>query len=49
MNRIEGKKVVLIDGEMLAELMIDYNIGVAVAGTYLVKRVDFDFFNEEDD
>jgi len=48
-NRIEGKKVVLIDGETLADLMIDYNVGVAVADTYLVKRVDFDFFNEEDD
>jgi restriction system protein len=48
-NRIESKKVVLIDGEMLAELMIDHDIGVAVAETYVVKRVDFDFFNEEGD
>jgi len=48
-NRIESKKVVLIDGETLSELMIDYNIGVAVAETYLVKKVDLDFFNEEGD
>ncbi len=46
-NRIESKKVVLIDGETLSDLMIDYNIGVSVAETYLVKKVDFDFFNEE--
>ena len=30
-NRIESKKVVLIDGETLSDLMIDYNIGVSVA------------------
>lgn len=48
-NRIESKKVVLIDGETLAELMIDHNVGVAVADTYLVKKVDYDFFNEEAD
>lgn len=48
-HRIEGKKVVLIDGETLADLMIDTNVGVSVADTYLVKRVDFDFFNEDDD
>jgi restriction system protein len=46
-NRIESKKVVLIDGETLSDLMIDYNIGVSVAETYLVKKVDLDFFNEE--
>ena len=46
-NRIESKKVVLIDGETLPDLMIDYNIGVSVAETYLVKKVDLDFFNEE--
>jgi restriction system protein len=46
-NRIESKKVVLIDGETVSELMIDYNIGVSVAETYLVKKVDLDFFNEE--
>jgi hypothetical protein len=38
---------VLIDGETLSDLMIDYNIGVSVAETYLVKKVDLDFFNEE--
>ena len=37
----------LIDGETVSELMIDYNIGVSVAETYLVKKVDLDFFNEE--
>lgn len=37
-------KVRLIDGEELAELMIDYNVGVAVSDTYVLKKVDSDFF-----
>ena len=38
------KKVVLIDGEQLAQLMIDYGVGVQVVATYTTKRVDSDFF-----
>ena len=38
-------KVRLIDGDELAELMIDYNVGVAAADTYIVKKVDTDFFD----
>ena len=37
-------KVRLIDGEELAELMIDFNVGVAASDTYVVKKVDSDFF-----
>jgi restriction system protein len=37
-------KVRLIDGDELAELMIDYDVGVSVADTYVVKKVDGDFF-----
>ncbi len=40
------KKIVLIDGEMLAELMIDHNVGVAELETYTVKRLDSDYFLE---
>jgi len=39
-------KVVLIDGRRLARYMIDFNVGVATARTYDVKRVDSDFFEE---
>lgn len=39
-------KVVLIDGEELAQLMIDHGVGVGVGSTYVVKRVDSDYFNE---
>lgn len=45
-ERIE-KKIVLIDGEQLTQLMIDYNVGVAEEQTYTVKKVDLDYFGEE--
>lgn len=40
-------KIILINGEELAELMIDYNVGVSVATTYEIKRIDSDYFSEE--
>ena len=40
-------KIILIDGEQLAELMIDYNVGVANATVYEIKRIDSDYFLEE--
>lgn len=39
-------KVVLIDGRRLAELMIDFEVGVSTTTTYHVKRVDSDYFDE---
>jgi restriction system protein len=47
-NRIEGKKVVLIDGEQLAELMIEHNLGVTTTKTYELKEVSNDFFDEDE-
>ena len=37
-------KVVLVDGKTLANLMIEYNLGVSTKITYELKRVDIDFF-----
>lgn len=45
-GRIE-KKIVLIDGQELAKLMIQFNLGVGIKETYEVKQVDSDYFNEE--
>jgi restriction system protein len=45
-NRIE-KKIVLIDGNQLAQLMIDHGIGVAEVANYTVKKIDLDYFGEE--
>jgi restriction system protein len=44
-DRIDPK-VVLIDGRRLAELMIAFDVGVATARTYHVKRLDSDYFEE---
>ncbi|MBI2271932.1 MAG: restriction endonuclease [Bacteroidetes bacterium] len=40
-------KIVLIDGEQLAQLMIDYNLGCTSQQTYEVKKIDSDYFGEE--
>lgn len=39
-------KIVLIDGEKLAELMIDYNLAVSTTNTFEIKRIDNDYFEE---
>jgi restriction system protein len=39
-----SKKVILIDGKDLTELMIDYNIGVSIEEAYEIKRLDSDYF-----
>lgn len=41
------KKVVLIDGKQLADLMIKHNLGVTVKQTYQVKDLDTDYFIED--
>ncbi|MBK6759084.1 MAG: restriction endonuclease [Ignavibacteria bacterium] len=39
-----SQKVILIDGARLAELMIEHNVGVSVARTIDIKRIDSDYF-----
>jgi len=45
-SRLQSK-VVLIDGERLAALMIEHNVGVAVSHSFTLKRIDSDFFEDE--
>lgn len=40
-------KIVLIDGNQLAQLMIDYNIGCSIHQTYDLKKIDSDYFGED--
>lgn len=42
-----GRRIVLVDGQQLAELMIEYGIGVTPLRTYTLKRIDNDYFDEE--
>ena len=41
------QRIVLIDGEELAELMVIHGIGVRVKSTYETKRIDDDYFTPE--
>jgi restriction system protein len=47
-DRIEGKKVVLIDGSRLSDLMIEHNLGVTTTKTYTLREVSNDFFDESE-
>jgi restriction system protein len=42
----EASQIVLIDGERLAKLMIEYGVGVSTAQTLEIKKIDSDFFSE---
>ena len=39
-------KIVLIDGERLANLMIEYNVGLSTISEYQIKKIDTDYFEE---
>ncbi|MBX9935901.1 MAG: restriction endonuclease [Burkholderiaceae bacterium] len=40
-------RVILMDGERLAQLMIEHGVGVSIWKSYELKRIDSDFFSEE--
>lgn len=40
-------KIILIDGQRLAQFMIDFNVGAITEATYELKRIDADYFSEE--
>jgi restriction system protein len=44
-SRIDSK-IVLIDGQTLVRMMIDFGVGVTPVGSYEVKRIDSDYFSE---
>lgn len=46
-DKIEGKKVVLIDGDELTKLMIDYHVGVTTTQSYELVDISQDFFDED--
>ena len=45
-NALVDKRIVLIDGNRLTLLMITAGVGVSVKDTYVVHRLDEDFFSE---
>jgi restriction system protein len=42
-------RLVLIDGPALARYMIDFGLGVSTVAAYEIKRIDSDYFDEEQD
>lgn len=45
-ERLPNYRIVLIDGHRLAELMILHNVGVQDESTFVLKRIDEDFFEQ---
>jgi restriction system protein len=45
-SRIDNK-IVLINGDRLAQLMLDYSVGVSTVEMYELKKIDEDFFIDE--
>ena len=43
----DDQHIILIDGKRLAELMIEFDVGVSTQKIYKIKRVDTDFFSDE--
>ena len=43
----KAQHIILVDGQKLTELMIEYNLGVSTQKVYAIKRVDTDYFIEE--
>lgn len=43
-----GKNIILINGQKLVELMIEHNVGVSEHERYIVKKIDHDYFSDED-
>ncbi|MFH0759853.1 MAG: restriction endonuclease [Bacteroidota bacterium] len=41
-------KVILIDGKKLTQYMIDFNRGTTTSTVYEIKKIDMDYFSEDD-
>ncbi len=44
-----GKKIVLIDGEKLLDLMWEYNLALSIEEKFEIKRINNDYFDEIND
>ena len=44
-NSIDSK-IILIDGDRLAQLMVEFNVGASTTGQYLIKQIDSDYFDQ---
>jgi restriction system protein len=42
-----AQHIILVDGKKLTELMIEYGVGVSTQKAYLIKRIDSDYFSDD--
>ncbi len=45
--KVIEKRIILIDGDKLTQLMIDFGVGVSEIQTYVLQKVDSDYFDED--
>jgi restriction system protein len=43
---IKDKRIILVDGQRMSELMLKHGIGVSTKQTFVIQRMDEDFFLE---
>ncbi len=43
-----AQHIILVDGQKLTELMVEYDLGVSTQKVYKIKRIDSDYFSDED-
>jgi restriction system protein len=43
-HNVSNVKVILIEGQQLATLMIEHNVGISIQKTYEIKQIDENYF-----
>lgn len=43
-----AQHIILVDGKKLTELMIEHSVGVSTQKAYLIKRIDSDYFSDNE-
>lgn len=43
-----AQHIILVDGQKLTELMVEYDLGVSTQKVYKIKRIDSDYFSDDD-
>lgn len=46
--KFASQNLILINGQRLVELMIEHNVGVSQFDNYTIKKIDHDYFSDED-
>lgn len=47
-DEVKTKTIIPIDGEELAQMMFDHNVGVSEVASYKIKKIDSDYFIEDE-